>query len=70
MTYLEVDYDEDYDNGGDQVADIGRVLTVESLLDSVELVLFGEQEVEKGDDSSFKLSTLFSSNCDRGERFP
>ena len=69
-TYLEVDDDEDNNDGGDEVADVGRVLAVKGLLQRVELVLLGEQEVEQRDDGTFELGTLLRADCDRRERFP
>ena len=70
ITYLEVDNDQNDDNCGDQVGDIWRVLTVESLLQRVDLVLLGAQEVEESDDGSFELSTLLCADSDGGEGFP
>ena len=69
-TYLEVDDDEDNDNRGNQVADIGRVLTVEGLLKSKDLVGLGEEEVEESDDGAFKLDTVLGLDRDGRERLP
>lgn len=69
-TYLEVDDDEDNDNRGDQVADIGRVLTVEGLLKSKDLVGLGEEEVEESDDGAFELDTVLGLDRDGRERLP
>ena len=64
MTYLEVDDDQDDDDGGYQVGNVRRILPIEGLLDGVKLVLLGQEEVEKGDDGSFELSTLLRADGD------
>jgi hypothetical protein len=69
-TYLEVDDDENDNDGGDQVHKVWSVLSVESLLQAIELVWLSQQKVEESNDSSLKLSTLISSNGDWGEGFP
>ena len=63
MTYLEVNDDQDDDDGGYQVGDVRRVLPIECLLDSVKLILLSQEEVEKRDDCSFEFSTLLCANC-------
>ena len=45
-------------------------MPVEGLLERVDLVLLGAQEVEESDDGSFELGTLLSADRDWGERFP
>lgn len=67
---LEVDDDEDNDHGRDQLRNVGCVLSVEGLLDRIEFVLLGPQEVEKRNDCSFELGSLLSANSDRREGFP
>merc|ERR1712051_807967 len=52
---LEVNDDQDDDDGGYQVGDVWRVLPIECLLDSVKLILLGQEEVEKCDDGSFEF---------------
>ena len=64
MTYLEVDDDQDDDDGGYQVRNVRRILPIEGLLDGVELVLLGQEEVEKCDDGTFELSTLLRADGD------
>ena len=64
MTYLEVDDDQDDDDSGYQVGDVRSVLPIEGLLDGVQLVLLGQEEVEKGDDGSFEFSTLLRADGD------
>ena len=70
LTYLEVNDDEDDKDSGHQVADVRRVLSIEGLLQGIELVRFCEQEVEKSDDSTLKLGTLLGTNSDRREALP
>lgn len=62
---LEVDDDEDHDNRGNQVRNIGRVLTVEGLLEGVDFILLRAQKVEQSNDSSFKLGTLLCADRNR-----
>jgi hypothetical protein len=69
-TYLEVDDDEDYEHGGEQTGQVGRVLSVEGVLEGVDFVALGEEEVEESDDGSFELGSLVSSDGDGGETLP
>ena len=69
-TYLEIDDDENDDDGGDQVQKVWSILPVESLLEAIELVWLGEQKVEEGNDGSLELSSLVGSNGDWGEGLP
>ena len=69
-TYLEVDDHKGNNYCSDQVAKIWSVLSVESLLEAVELVWLGEEEVEEGNDASLELSALVGSNGNWGEAFP
>ena len=64
MTYLEVNDDQDDNDGGYQVGNVRSVLPIEGLLDGVKLVLLGQEEVEKGDDGSLELSTLLRADGD------
>lgn len=59
---LEVDYNENNYDCGNQVEQVGSVLSVESLLQTVKLIWLGEHEVEEGNDGSFELSSLVSSD--------
>ena len=70
QTYLEVDDNKGDDNSGHEVAKVGSVLAVESLLETVELVGLSEKEVEKSDDCTFEFSALVGSNSNWRERFP
>lgn len=62
--YLEV-YDNSKDqNGCKQVHQVRKVLSVESLTKSANFVLTGSQQVEQGNDGTFKFSS--TSGIDRG----
>ena len=63
-TYLEVDDDEDDDDRGNQVGNVGCILPVERLLECKYFILLGQKEVEKGNDGALKLSSLLCANCD------
>jgi len=67
---LEVDDDQCDYNSGKQVAKVRCVLSVDSLLQAVDLVWLSQQEVEESDDASLEFSSLVSSNGDWGEAFP
>ena len=62
--YLEVDDNEDDNDSGDQIRDIGRVLPIEGLLQCENLVLLSQEEVEKGNDCTFELSSLLGTDGD------
>lgn len=70
LTYLEVDDDHSNDHSSDQVEKVWSVLSVECLLESVELVWLGQKEMEKCNNGTLKFSSLIGSNGDWGERFP
>ena len=61
---LEVDHHEEDHGGTDEVGEVGEVLAVERLHDGLGLVLPGDDQVEKGNDGTLKLSSL--SSVDRG----
>lgn len=56
--------------GGDQVEQVWSVCSVECLLESVELVWLGPEEVEQSNDASLKFSSLIGLDSNWGERFP
>ena len=70
ITYLEIDDNEGHDNCSKQIAKVWSILSVDSLLDSIQLVWLGQQEMEESNDGTLKLGSLVSSNSDWGERFP
>lgn len=61
---LEVDDDEEDKSGSQQIGDVWQVLSVEGLLESADLVVSGDQEVDQGDESSLELGS--SSSVDGG----
>jgi hypothetical protein len=67
---LEVDdYNKDKD-GGQKVGQVGKVLTIESFLESANLVGSGNEKMEQGNDGSLKLGTTSSVQSGRTERLP
>ena len=52
---LEVYDDGEDQNGGQEVHEVGEVLTVEGLTQTPHLVLSGGQQVEEGNHCTFKL---------------
>lgn len=67
---LEVDDGGEDGEGGEQVHDVGEVLSVESLLESTLLVGPGHEEVEEGDDGTLVLGATTSVDRGRGESLP
>ena len=62
LTYLEIDDNEGNNDGSEQVAKIWSILSVNSLLKTIELVWLGQKEMEKSNNSTFEFSSLVSSN--------
>lgn len=67
---LEVDDSTENDDGGDEVHDVGEVLAVESLLERNSLVGPGEEQVDKGNESTLELRTTASVNGGGRESLP
>lgn len=67
---LEVDNNDENEDCSEEVGNVREVLPVECLLESTDLVVTGEQEVEKGDDGSLKLSSTASVDGGGAESFP
>jgi len=67
---LEINDNECHNNCSEKVAKIWCVLSINCLLDTIELIWLGQQEVEKSDDATLEFSSLISSNGDWGEAFP
>jgi len=67
---LEVNDNECDNDCGEQVAKVWSILSVNGLLNTIELIWLGQQEMEQGDDSSLELCSLVGSNCHWGEGFP
>lgn len=68
--HLEVNDNQEDGDRGQQISAVGQVVPVESLLQSSHFVAALHQQLEEGDDSSFKLGTLGSRNGVRAEGFP
>lgn len=67
---LEVNNDKENDNSSKQVANIRRVLSVESLLQSASNARFCEQEMEQSDNGTFEFGALLSADGNWGEGLP
>lgn len=67
---LQVDDSGEDDKSGQQVHDVGQVLSVESLLQSALLVGPGHKQVEEGNDGTLVLGTTASVDAGRGESLP
>lgn len=67
---LEVDDSTENDDGGDQVHDVGEVLAVERLLERNSLVGPGEEQVDKGNESTLELRTATSVDGGGRESLP
>lgn len=61
---LEVDDDEDDHNSGKQVGKVRSILSVEGILESIDLVTLGKKEMEEGNNGSFEFSALVSPDGD------
>lgn len=62
LEVLEIYHDEAHENGGEEVAKVRSVLSLEGLIEAVYWVWFGHKEVESSNDSTFEFSSLISSN--------
>lgn len=54
-THLEVDDHGKDEDGGNEIHEVGQILAVESLAEGADLVSACGQEMEQGNDGSFKL---------------
>jgi hypothetical protein len=57
---LEVDDEQEHQDGGHQVGEVGKVVSQDSLLEGVDLITSDEEGVEESDDGSFVLETALS----------
>ena len=55
---LKVDHDSEDRDGGNQVGDVGKVVTVQGFLQCAELVVTGQKEVEECNDCSLELGAF------------
>lgn len=67
---LEVDDDEEHQDGGQQTVDVGQTGTVEGLLDGCQLVTLGGQPVEQGHYCPFVFLSRVSPYSHGGKGFP
>ncbi len=67
---LEVDDYGEHEHGGQQVGQVGQVLSVEGLLERADLVVSGGQQVEQGNDGALELGTAAGVDGGRAERLP
>lgn len=67
---LQIDDSAENENSGDQVHDVGEVLTVEGLLECNSLVGPGEEQVNKRNQSTLKLRATTSVDGGGGEGLP
>lgn len=55
--YLEVNNNAKHKDGGNEVGEIWQVLTIEGFTQTTHFICSGCQQMEEGNDSSFKLSS-------------
>lgn len=67
---LEVDNDDEDQDGGQEVEDVGQVLAVERLLERANLVGAGDEQVEEGDDRALELGSATVVDRRGGEGLP
>jgi hypothetical protein len=60
---LKVDNNEKDEDCGQQVCQVGKILTVEGLFECLNLVLSGDNEMKEGNDGSFKLGSTSRHDC-------
>jgi hypothetical protein len=70
VTYLEIDNNQDYNNSSKEVRKVGCILSVESILEGIELVALRQEEMEEGDYGSFEFCALLGSDGNGGEALP
>jgi hypothetical protein len=67
---LEVDDNDKDQDGSHEVGQVRKILTVESLTESAELVVTGDEKMEQGDDGTLEFSTTTSVDGSWAERLP
>mmetsp|Transcript_50744 Transcript_50744/g.100971 ORF Transcript_50744/g.100971 Transcript_50744/m.100971 type:complete len:584 (-) Transcript_50744:49-1800(-) len=67
---LEVDDDKEYEDGRHEVGEVGQILTVKCLLDTLPLVSTRDNQVEESDESALELGAAARVNGGRRKRFP
>jgi hypothetical protein len=67
---LEVDYDGEYEDGGDEIHDVRELVTPERLTERTALVVPGEHEVEEGNERTLELGSAAGVDRGGGEGLP
>ncbi len=67
---LEVDDGSKDNEGGQEVHDVGEILSIKSFLESALLVWPGKEQVEERNDSTFELGSTSGVDGGWGERLP
>ena len=67
---LEVDHDQEDQDCGEQVGDVGHVRPVKRLLECAHLVAAGDEQVEQGDDGALELGATAGVHGGGGEGLP
>lgn len=67
---LEVDNNEEHQDGGQQTVDVGQTRTIEGLLDGCQLVSLSSQSMEQSHYSSFVFLSRVSPYSHWGKCFP
>lgn len=64
VTYLEVDNYQNNHECSEEIRQVWGILAQHRLIEGLPFILLGQHEVEKSDNSTFKFSSLLSSDCD------
>lgn len=67
---LEVDDNDKDQNGSHKIGQVGKILTVKRLTKSANLVVTGDEKMEKRNDGTLKLSTATGVDSGRTEGLP
>lgn len=67
---LEVDDNKEDKDGGEEVHQVGQVLSVESFVQSSNFVLFSREKVEESNDGAFEFSSSADVDCSWREGLP
>jgi hypothetical protein len=67
---LEVNDNNEHNDGCEQVGDVGEVLSVEGLLEGASLILTSDQQMEESDNGTLELSSTGSGNSGGREGLP
>lgn len=67
---LEVDNNQEHEDGGHEVGTVGEVLSVEGFLEGADLVATGDEQVEESNEGTFELGTTAGVDRGGGEGLP